>query len=174
MDTSVSKTLSYLLRHHPGDENLTIDAQGFVPSEELAKALRDRGFERYDAERLLQEVASPDVERFERKGEAIRATYGHSIDVQLEYEPVEPESPLFHGTSRKAWSSIQDEGIKPMNRQYVHLSRTKEEARRVGHRRDDCPVILTISIPANTEHKFYRAGPVVLTEFVPAEWLTGP
>ncbi|MBS1252425.1 MAG: RNA 2'-phosphotransferase [Anaerolineales bacterium] len=40
--------------------------------------------------------------------------------------------------------SILDEGLKSMGRQYVHLSSTAGEARKVGERRGPKPAILRI------------------------------
>lgn len=170
METGLSKTLSYFLRHNPDEGNLAVDGQGFVQLDDLLETLRGNGWD-LSREGLIERLDDPDVERFERMGPAVRATYGHSIDVDPEYPEISPEFPLYHGTSRRAWESIRNEGIKPMNRQYVHLSRTREEATRVGHRHDDRPVILRIEPDSGDAGPFYEAGPVVLTEFVKPEWI---
>lgn len=170
METGLSKTLSYFLRHNPAEGNLAVDDQGFVELEDLLETLHDQGWN-LDREELVQRLDDPDVERFERVGSVVRATYGHSIDVEPEYQEIAPEFPLYHGTSRRAWDSIYDEGIKPMNRQYVHLSRTREEAERVGRRHDDKPILLVVEPSDESEQLFYEAGPVVLTDHVPPDWI---
>lgn len=167
MDTGLSKTLSYFLRHAPGEGDLDMDPQGFVPLGQLLELLRHEKGRDLDRETFVDELDDPEVERFERRGDAVRASYGHSVEVDLEYPAVSPDFPLFHGTSPRAWRSIRDEGLKPMNRQYVHLSRSVEEARRVGHRHASDPVILSIEPGDPNSLTFYRAGPVVLTEKVP-------
>jgi putative RNA 2'-phosphotransferase len=171
VDTDLSKTLSYFLRHEPEEGNLSMDEQGYVSAEELVTVLRDRKWPDVTAEQLLETVEDPDVERFERLGDRIRASYGHSVDVTLEHPEIRPPDELYHGTSRSAWESIREEGLKPMGRQYVHLSRTVEEARRVGHRHDSSPVILTVHPDETSSHDFWKAGPVVLTDFVPPDWI---
>lgn len=170
METGLSKTLSYFLRHNPDEGNLDVDKQGFVELDDLLETLRGNGWD-LSREDFIERLDDPDVERFERMGSAVRATYGHSIDVEPEYREIDPEFPLFHGTSRRAWESIRDEGIKPMNRQYVHLSRTRDEAVRVGRRHDNQPVILTIEVETGDVGPFYAAGPVVLTEYVDPAWI---
>lgn len=171
METRLSKTLSYLLRHGPDEAGLSMDDQGFVALEELLGVLQERGWSSLTGAELRDKIDEPEVDRFERVGSAVRATYGHSVEVDLDYPEIEPPEELYHGTSRSAWSSIQNQGIQPMNRQYVHLSRTVQEARRVGRRHDDQPVILVVHPPDSTPQPFYQAGPVVLTETVPPEWV---
>lgn len=170
METGLSKTLSYFLRHNPAEGNLDVDEQGFVDLEDLLTTLRENGWD-MSREDFIERLDDPGVERFERMGSAVRATYGHSIEVEPEYQKIDPDFPLFHGTSRRAWESIQNEGIKPMNRQYVHLSRTRDEALRVGRRHDNNPVVLTIEPGFGGAGPFYEAGPVVLTEYVEPEWI---
>lgn len=172
METGLSKTLSYLLRHSPGDAGLDVDEQGFVPIDELLDAVRSRGWEQLNREGFIERLDDPEVQRFERHGTVVRATYGHSIEVDLDYPEIDPAFPLYHGTSPDAWSSVREDGLKPMSRQYVHLSRTIDEAQRVGQRHCNDPVLLEI-IPAETGNpSFYRAGPVVLTDYLPPEWLS--
>lgn len=172
MDTSLSKTLSYWLRHAPGDANLGMDRAGYVSLEDLAEALREHRWPGMDRERLVELIDDPDVERFERRGDRVRAVYGHSVEIQADHPQIEPDFPLYHGTSRSAWSVIRREGLRPMGRRFVHLSRTIEEARRVGRRHDDHPVLLGVR-PSNdtVDRPFFDAGPVVLTPSVPPRWL---
>ncbi len=171
MEVKLSKTLSYLLRHHPGEGNLEMDPQGFVNLDSLLSELSSRGWSELDRESLAEKLDDPDVERFERRDSAVRATYGHSVDVNPEYPKIQPEFPLYHGTTPEAWSTIREEGLKPMNRQYVHLSRNVPEARRVGSRRTSSPVVLQVEPENGGDREFFRAGPVVLTTSVPGNWI---
>lgn len=172
VDTSLSKTLSYWLRHAPEDAKLEMDRAGYVALEDLAEALRRHRWPGMDCERLRGLIDDPDAERFERRGDRVRAVYGHSVEIQADYPETEPDFPLYHGTSRSAWSTIRREGLRPMNRRFVHLSRTVEEARRVGRRHDAQPVVLRVQPTDDTvDHPFFDAGPVVLTPSVPPGWL---
>ncbi|KAL3107824.1 hypothetical protein niasHT_017056 [Heterodera trifolii] len=82
----------------------------------------------------------------------IRALYGHSVAEsvpQISMEPFSPPHFLFHGTSRENTKAIfgSNFGIKPMGRQFVHLSEDIETAKSIGRRkakRDGQPAILRI------------------------------
>jgi hypothetical protein len=60
--------------------------------------------------------------RHEIVGERIRALYGHSVPSKLPRERAMPPAILFHSTSPNAADAITHDGLKPMSRQYVHLS----------------------------------------------------
>ncbi len=172
MEKKFSKTLAYFLRHAPGEANLEIDKFGFVDLEELILPLRERGWSQITVDDLRQKLLKSGQQRFELQAGRVRAKYGHSIEIKLDRQPVSDPGQLYHGTSRGAWKQIKTEGLKPQNRQYVHLSTTREEARRVGKRHDKCPVILTIVPPTETGSEFYQVSEkVVLTPEVPPEWI---
>ena len=82
--------------------------------------------------------------RYEISDGKIRAFYGHSVAVKIEKKPAEPPEVLYHGTSPRAAALILAEGLKPMNRQYVHLSTDPQTARLVGSRHAAEPVILEV------------------------------
>ena len=56
----------------------------------------------------------------------IRASQGHSIEIDLALSPVEPPEFLFHGT-RKEHRFYLTKWYSEMNRQYVHLSKEKQQ-----------------------------------------------
>jgi putative RNA 2'-phosphotransferase len=70
--------------------------------------------------------------------------------------------------------SILRDGLKPRDRQYVHLSASLEEAQAVGSRRDPAPAIIVVDARAAREADiaFYRSGPLFLTENVPPRFLS--
>ena len=141
----LSKFVSGALRHFPGDAGLDPDPGGWVEYEELAAAVSDQygwaGPEELDA--LL---ATDPKGRFERRGRRVRAAYGHSIDVDLDGSESGGSVPdrLYHGTAPGNLDSIRREGLKPMSRQSVHLSETREEAREVGRRHAADPAVLAV------------------------------
>ena len=96
-------------------------------------------------ETLEKVVEQSDKKRFELTNGKIRALYGHSIPAKIKKEEIIPPEILYHGTSRKAVEAILIEGLKPMKRQYVHLSYNPDIAYDVGKRKDDQPVILQIN-----------------------------
>jgi putative RNA 2'-phosphotransferase len=70
--------------------------------------------------------------------------------------------------------SILREGLKPRDRQYVHLSASLEDAQAVGKRRDPTPVVIAVKVPEAraAQITFYRSGRLYLVESVPPEFLS--
>lgn len=129
-----------------------------------------------DRNLLEQVVAHGNKSRFAltSNGKKIRAEYGHSIDVDLNLEPVAPPRHLYHGTAEHALASIRAEGLRPQSRQYVHLSRTRNQAERVG-RRHGAPVVVVVKAEKMHEagHALYQTTDAVwLTHAVPPQYLT--
>ncbi|SDD74760.1 RNA 2'-phosphotransferase [Glycomyces harbinensis] len=165
----VSKYLSRHLRHDPGRIGITLDEQGWVDVDVLLKALEDRNF-RVSREELQEVVDRNDKQRFALRDGRIRASQGHTIDVDLGLEAVEPPAVLFHGTTAGYVEAIREEGIKAMDRHDVHLSPDRETAVRVGSRRGK-PVVLVVDAYRMSQagHEFRRSeNGVWLTGHVPA------
>jgi len=169
----VSRFLSFLLRHRPRDYPLSFDRQGFVPWDDLIATVQER-FPEIAAEEIRSTIAGSDKQRFELREGKVRATYGHSFPVDLGLAPVEPPSPLYHGTARDLAHTILREGLKPRGRQYVHLSASLEEALAVGERRDPSPTLLVVD--SRSAHAsgilFYSSGPLFLATEIPARFLS--
>jgi putative RNA 2'-phosphotransferase len=82
---------------------------------------------------------------------------------------------LYHGTSAATATRIRAEGLRPMRRQYVHLSVTRAMAESVGRRKGQNIVVLTIDTVAARAAgvEFLRGNEFVwLAEQVPAKFLT--
>ena len=170
-DRSLSKRLSYVLRHDPGSVGLTLADGGWVPVDELLGALGRHGREVSRAE-LDRVVADNDKQRFafDPTGTRIRAQQGHSVPVELGLQQAEPPPVLFHGTPRRNLTSILAQGLHPGGRHHVHLSADVPTAQRVGARRGDA-VVLEVDT-AVVPGAFYRSGNGVwLTDAVPPEAL---
>src|SRR3712207_7512870 len=87
-------------------------------------------------------IAGSDKVRFELKNDKIRALYGHSyipsnLVGKIYKTASTPPSILYHGTTSFAVKIIMSEGIRSMNRQYVHLSTDKKTAIQVAKRKVD-------------------------------------
>ena len=176
--TKLSKEISYALRHAPWEYELELDEEGFVPVEQLIHALNESGEykETITKDDILHIIETSEKKRHELKDGKIRALYGHTVPSHIRKETVVPPDILYHGTSHKAYEIIMDSGLKPMSRQYVHLSTDIETAVRVGKRRDKNPVILTVDAKRAYADGvvFYSSGyeKVILADFVPAEYLS--
>ena len=173
----LSKEISYALRHAPWEYELELDEQGFVPIVQLLHALNESGtYEREVTQADLEQIiANSEKKRHEIVGDKIRALYGHTVPQIIKKEPGIPPAVLYHGTTHRALPQILQDGLKPMRRQYVHLSIDVETATRVGKRRDPEPVILKIDTEAAQKAgiQFYIGNDKVwLCNRVPKECIT--
>lgn len=171
----VSKYLSAHLRHKPERIGITLDAQGWVPIDDLLRAAARQGFV-ITRDELDHVVATNDKRRFTVDGDRIRANQGHTVAVDLGLPPAEPPAYLYHGTVARALDAIRAEGLRPMDRHHVHLSPDRETATRVGARRGR-PVVLSVDAGAmhGAGHVFHvSANGVWLTDAVPPEFLRMP
>ena len=168
----ISRFLSYLLRHRPKEYPLAFDSRGFASWSDVVEVVQQR-FPDVAEEEIRAVIEGSDKKRFELKEGRIRATYGHSFPVDLGLEPVEPPAELYHGTARDLAHSILRHGLRPRDRQYVHLTASVQEAQAVGKRRDPSPAIVVVdSGAAHAEGvRFYRSGPLFLVENVPPKFL---
>jgi putative RNA 2'-phosphotransferase len=175
--TSLSRFLSFVLRHRPEAIGLVLDDAGWVGVDELLRALAaHRG--PVTREALEQLVRRSDNQRFalSEDGLRIRAQQGHSVPIELGYAPERPPSLLYHGTVERTLRSIRRDGLRRGRRHHVHLSETPEIARTVGARRGE-PVILVVraAAMASDGHVFYRTpNGVWLVDHVPASYLEIP
>ncbi len=171
---SLSRFLSYVLRHAPQEFGLVLDQSGFVSMDKLLAAMHAEARWRWvRKEDVLNLVASSPRRRFEIRNDQIRALYGHTALQAMLHEQVIPPECLFHGTARRFSSSIECSGLLPARRAFVHLSCSIEDALAVGNRRDRNPVVYKVlALTAHNQGiRFYRAGDVYLSRFIPARYL---
>lgn len=173
---TLSKEVSYVLRHAPEEYGLVLDKDGFVLIDKLLVALNAKGG--YDraitTDDLREIIATSSKKRHEIVGDKIRALYGHSVNTVIDKEASQPPAVLYHGTTHEALEAILKDGLKPMGRQRVHLSTDIETATSVGSRRDNNPVILEIdAASANAKGVvFYKGNDKVwLADAVPPRYI---
>lgn len=136
--------ISMLLRHRPEAAHITVDEHGWADVEELLAGINGTG--RKINREMLEEIVSTDRKQrysFNQDKTLIRANQGHSIPVDVELKEKEPPEFLYHGTARDFLNAIKAEGLKPMSRLYVHLSKEIRTAVIVGKRHGD-PAVLKI------------------------------
>jgi putative RNA 2'-phosphotransferase len=173
--TRASKYIALLLRHKPEDGDLTLDSHGWCDSKALVKAVarKNNGFTFEDLEKI---VATDEKTRysFNENKTKIRANQGHSINVDVELKKDTPPDVLYHGTASKSLNLIFKDGLKPMSRLYVHLSKNIETATKVGTRHGT-PIILSVDtkqMALDGYEFFISENGVWLTKEVPAKYLT--
>ena len=171
---ATSKFLSLVLRHRPDVIDITLDAEGWVPVEDLLTACTQHG-RAISREQLDTVVRTNDKQRFafSADGTRIRANQGHSRQVDPGLVPVEPPELLYHGTVPRFLDSIRRDGLTKGKRHHVHLSPDIQTATKAGPRRGR-PVVLVVAAGRmfRDGHKFYRSeNGVWLTDAVPPEYI---
>jgi len=174
-NTSVSKFLSYILRHHPEAIGLTLDGEGWADVDELLVQAAAHG--RNISLQLLHEVvATNNKKRFSLSadGRKIRAEQGHSTaQVDIAYTETEPPEILYHGTAQRFAEAIEQQGLLPGSRHYVHLSGDVETAVSVGSRHGK-PLVLEVQAGLMRQQGFVfylTANKVWLIKEVPPQFL---
>ena len=172
---NTSKFLSLILRHQPETIGLSLDENGWADTETLLLQLTAHGHP--VSKELLETVVSTNDKKrfaFNEDHTRIRASQGHSVQVELNLQQKQPPEWLYHGTIADFVENIQKEGILKMSRQHVHLSQDQHTARAVGGRRGK-PVILSINAGQMQEAGFIfylSENGVWLTDHVPAAYIT--
>jgi putative RNA 2'-phosphotransferase len=113
----ISKRLSYVLRHRPDSIGLQLGESGWVTVAELLDALAKSG-RRVSVEQLEEVVSQNDKQRFEfsPNQNQIRARQGHSVEIELGYQPEKPPDILYHGTATRNIDSIFQQGLLKAHR----------------------------------------------------------
>ena len=170
----ISKFMSLVLRHQPEKANLTLEPGGWVLIDDLLAGAANTGF-RFTREELEPVVRACDKQRFalDETGTKIRASQGHSTEVDLQLEQAEPPAELYHGTAERNLAGVMRDGLLKMARHHVHLSPDTATATKVGSRHGK-PVILVVDAAKMRAegHIFYRSvNGAWLVEHVPPQYL---
>lgn len=176
-DDRLSKFLALVLRHKPETVGVALDPAGFVDLEALAAAIAGQpGWAGTTAE-AIRKLAEQDPRRYEVAGGRIRARYGHTVPIDTPGTPVIPPEWLYHGVAAGAAETVRESGLHPVDRQFVHLSATRQDARAVAERHASDAVVFTILARRASESgvAFFHASPgIYLTRHVPPQFLHLP
>jgi putative RNA 2'-phosphotransferase len=174
----ISKTLSYALRHRPDELGIILDENGYVGVDELIHQFNAYSQILLTLDKLKQVVANNDKQRFafSEDGTKIRASQGHSVRIELGYEPQVPPEFLYHGTAASNLPSIRKTGLAKRSRHHVHLSPDVATAKNVGSRHG-VPIVLPIkALEMHQDGRlFYQSdNGVWLTDEVPVQYIILP
>lgn len=173
-EINISKFLSLVLRHQPETIAITLDQNGWANVNDLIEKANNYGI-KFDRETLNHIVATNPKKRFAFNDtlDKIRASQGHSVEIELGYTNQKPPEILFHGTAEKFVQSILDTGLEKGNRQQVHLSADFETAIKVGQRHGKPFVFKVLAEKMyNDNFEFFISdNGVWLTDNVPTKYL---
>jgi putative RNA 2'-phosphotransferase len=173
---SLGRMLALVLRHAPEKFNVEMDINGWVNSRELSEniAKQRRHYHWLRGWHFAAIASADDKGRYQVEGEMLRATYGHSIELELDLPTDDIPEALYWPCELEQVSTIKELGITAGDRKHVHLSKSISNAMEAGHVRIHRPAILEVdTVRAIADgHVIYRAGTTVyLVDEMPGEYL---
>lgn len=166
--------MSLILRHKPEVIGITLDEHGWASVNDLICGI-EKNNPGFNMDILEQIVRTDSKQRYSFNDDKslIRANQGHSVNVDVELKEKEPPEYLYHGTGEKYVKSINQDGLIPKSRLYVHLSKDIKTAENVGKRHGK-EVIYRINSGQmyRDGYKFYLSeNGVWLTKEAPVKYL---
>ncbi|HZY70894.1 MAG TPA: RNA 2'-phosphotransferase [Thermoplasmata archaeon] len=173
----LGRVMTGILRHFPDKYGLQVDAHGWIEMGQLVQAISShhRGYHWLRAHHLTAIVETDPKGRYEIKDDRVRATYGHTLDVDLDLPTDKVPDELYFPVTPEEAALVLEVGLKPSDRKKVHLSRTAADARAAGSVRTPEPVILAVDAKTARSRGLVimQAGKTVfLVDQVPPEYLT--
>ena len=140
----LGRTMAGILRH--GRFELEMDDQGFVDLRDMIAAIQDsnRKMHWLRPHHVIALIETDPKGRYQVSGDMIRATYGHTIPLDLNLPTDDVPEVLFYPTTEEEVDIILETGLMPTDRTMVHLSKTYDDAYNAGSVRVENPIILAI------------------------------
>jgi putative RNA 2'-phosphotransferase len=172
----LGRVMTGILRHFPEKYNLVVDPKGWIELPKLVQSINShhRGYHWLRVHHLVAIAESDPKGRYEVKDDRIRATYGHTVEVELDLPTENIPDALFFPVTPDEAAIVLEVGLKPSDRRKVHLSRTAGDAHAAGAVRTPEPVILEVdAMKARGDGiVIMQAGKTVfLVDQVPASYL---
>lgn len=173
---SLGRILALVLRHAPEKFGVDMDINGWVNARELSEAIgKQRRHYHWLRAWHFEAIANADEKgRYQVENEMMRATYGHSIELDLDLPTDDIPEVLYYPCETEEVETLLEYGITAGDRKNVHLSRSIRNAMDAGHVRIHRPAIVEVDTARAIAdgHTIYRAGTTVfLTDEVPGEYL---
>jgi len=173
---SAGKFIALILQHHPETVGISLDHHGWADVSALIDGINHSGKYHLTMDDLEEIVRRDNKQRyaFNEDRTKIRANQGHSVPVDVELETRTPPEVLYHGTGEKYVASIDEMGLVPKSRLYVHLSQDILTAKKVGSRHGK-PIVYEVhagQMSRDGYEYFISVNGVWLTKAVPVKYLT--
>ncbi|HEV2230623.1 MAG TPA: RNA 2'-phosphotransferase [Thermoplasmata archaeon] len=142
----LGRVMTGILRHFPEKYGLELDAHGWVGLPKLVQAISShhRGYHWLRAHHLVAIAESDAKGRYEVRDDRVRATYGHTLEIDLDLPTDHIPDELYFPVTTEEAPIVLEVGLKPSDRRKVHLSKTAADARAAGAVRTPEPVILAV------------------------------
>jgi putative RNA 2'-phosphotransferase len=173
----LGRVLTGILRHFPDRYGLTMEPHGWVSLPAIVRSVSQR-HPAYHWLRVQHLVAISETDakgRYEVRDDRVRATYGHTVEVDLDLPTENIPDHLYFPVTLEEAGIVLEVGLKPSDRKRVHLSKTAGDAHAAGSVRTPDPVILEVDTRRARDAGLVimRAGKTVyLVDQVPPEYLS--
>lgn len=174
---SLSRIIAGTLRHFPEKLGVMMDGKGWVDISDLIDAIGTgrSGFKWLRLRHIEALVNTDPRGRYQIDGGMIRATYGHTIDVNLDDLPKADLDKYYYPVTEEEADIILEGGLHPIDRKKVHLSGSIKKAVEAGKVRTQKPLILVIDGKKAIKDglKIYKAGKdVYITDMIDANYIS--
>jgi putative RNA 2'-phosphotransferase len=175
---SLARRLALVLRHAPEKFDLEMDINGWIDVKEIIRQFKKQGGKRFHWLRPHHFAAISETDpkgRYEIRGNTIRATYGHTVEIELDLPTDNIPDSLFYPCNPAEAENIMEVGISPSGRAHVHLSASIRSAAEAGHVHFPLPTILevdTAQMNAAGETIWHAGVTVYLVDSVPPQYIT--
>jgi putative RNA 2'-phosphotransferase len=174
----IGRMMALILRHQPERFGLSMDGRGWVDLDGFVQAILDarQNYARWlRKQHIVALVETDEKGRYQIDGGMIRATYAHSVNVNLDDLPEAQVDQLYFPVSEEELDLVLESGLRPSDRNMIHLSATPEKAYSAGRVHIADPLLLEIDVKKASDagNFIFRAGKsVYVTEAVEAEHLS--
>ncbi len=162
----VGRMMAGILRHFPERFELQMDGRGWVDLEQFVESIKRsrQNYARWLRTEHIQALVETDEKgRYQIDGGMVRATYAHSVDVNLDDLPEATADHLYFPVAEEELDMVLETGLRPSDRNMIHLSGSAEKAYSAGRVHMHDPIILSVDVgKANMGGNFiFRAGKAV-------------
>ena len=166
----------FVLGHKPDEFGLVPDKDGFVKYKELLQAIHEEPGWSYVRQSHIKEVVMGRDRGLFQAGDNKIRSLERRWRLDLETSSQDLPKILFTAIRTKAHPVAMDKGLIPGEGKYVVLSANEVTSLRIGGRRDQKPVLLTImaDTAARKGVLFYTFGSLLLSPQIPAKFISGP
>jgi putative RNA 2'-phosphotransferase len=162
----VGRMMAGILRHFPERFNLTMDGRGWVDLEEFTNAIKDSrdNYRRWLRREHIEALVETDEKgRYQIDGGMVRATYAHSVNVNLDDLPEANVDKLYFPVAEEELDVVLEAGLRPSDRNMIHLSATPDKAYSAGRVHIPDPILLEVDVKGASDagNFIFRAGKAV-------------
>lgn len=132
----MARRLALVLRHAPEKFDLEMDINGWIDVKDIVRQFKGSNERRYHWLRPhhIRAISETDPKgRYEVRGNVIRATYAHTVEIELDLPTDNIPDALYYPCSPDEYENLIEVGISPSGRAHVHLSANIRSAAEAGH-----------------------------------------